>query len=220
MTDIDRLIREIEKEVGYTSDWTGKSKLTGEVMQAMRNVPRHLFVPEAAQDFAYDNGPLSIGFGQTISQPFIVALMTDFLYPNAESVVLEIGTGSGYQAAVLSVLVRQVYSIEIVAGLASGTAGLLKQLDYTNVQVRQGDGYFGWPEYAPYDGIVVTAAAPIIPPPLVQQLKPGANLVIPVGEPMSHQDLIVVEKKADGQIATRTVLSVAFVPLTGIHSDA
>jgi protein-L-isoaspartate(D-aspartate) O-methyltransferase len=215
MNKMDRLLREIEKDVKYTCDWTGKSVLASDVMEAMREVPRHLFVPDSAQEFAYENGPLSIGYGQTISQPFIVALMTDFLNPRPDSVILEIGTGSGYQAAVLSVLVKQVYSVEIVPELASRTARLLKQLDYGNVEVRHGDGHFGWPEYAPYDGIIVTAAAQTIPPDLVRQLKPEANLVIPVGEPLFHQELMVVRKNANGETATRSILSVAFVPLTG-----
>ncbi|MCI0668692.1 MAG: protein-L-isoaspartate(D-aspartate) O-methyltransferase [Methylococcaceae bacterium] len=218
MNKVDRLLREIEKEVGYTREWTGKSALASEVIEAIREVPRHRFVPELAQAFAYENGPLSIGHGQTISQPFIVALMTDLLNPGPNSVILEVGTGSGYQAAVLAILVRQVYSVEIVPELASKATRLLKNLDYANVEVRQGDGYYGWPEHAPYDGIIVTAAAPMIPPRLVQQLKPDANLVIPVGEPLSHQELMVVSKKADGEVVTRNVLSVAFVPLTGSHS--
>jgi protein-L-isoaspartate(D-aspartate) O-methyltransferase len=219
MTKMNRLMREIEKEVEYTFDWTGRSALSPLVMKAMRETPRGQFVPDSAQEFAYDNGPLSIGYGQTISQPFIVALMTDLLIPRPDSVILEVGTGSGYQAAVLSVLVRQVYSIEIVPELASRSARLLASLDYSNVEVRQGDGYFGWPEHAPYDGIIVTAAAPMIPPRLVQQLKPGANLVIPVGETFSHQELMVIQKKASGEIETRNVLSVAFVPLTGMCSE-
>ncbi|MGH8551591.1 MAG: protein-L-isoaspartate(D-aspartate) O-methyltransferase [Methylococcales bacterium] len=211
------MLREIEKDAQLSCDWTGKSVLASEVMAALREVPRHLFVPGSLQPFAYENGPLSIGYGQTISQPFIVALMTDFLNPRPDSVILEVGTGSGYQTAVLSVLVRQVYSTEIVPELASRAARLLEKLDHANAEIRLGDGYFGWPEHAPYDGIIVTAAAPVVPPDLVRQLKPGANLVIPVGEPLSHQELMVIRKKADGKIATRNILSVAFVPLTGSH---
>lgn len=219
MSKVDRMLREIKMEVHYTREWTGKAALGSEVINAVRDVPRDRFVPGSAQEFAYENGPLSIGYGQTISQPFIVALMTDLLNPNPNSVILELGTGSGYQAAVLSQLVRQVYSIEIVPELARRAARLLNQLHYANVEVRQGDGYFGWPEYAPYDGIIVTAAAPMIPPRLVQQLKPDANLVVPIGLPLSHQELMVIRKKANGEIATRSVLSVAFVPLTGSHDE-
>ncbi|MEN8260631.1 MAG: protein-L-isoaspartate(D-aspartate) O-methyltransferase [Pseudomonadota bacterium] len=217
MSKVDRLLRDIESEVEYTRRLTGKSALAPRVMEAMRKVPRHDFVPDAVRHFAYDNGPLSIGHGQTISQPFIVALMTDLLNPRSDSVILEVGTGSCYQSAVLSLLVRQVYTIEIVPELASQAARRLKQLGYANIEVRQGDGYFGWPEHAPYDGIIVTAAAPMIPQPLVQQLKAGARMVIPVGSPLFHQELMLVEKNAIGEIATRDVLSVAFVPLTGNH---
>ncbi|MGR9108517.1 MAG: protein-L-isoaspartate(D-aspartate) O-methyltransferase [Gammaproteobacteria bacterium] len=219
MSRMDRLIRDIKNEVEYTRDWTGKAVLAPEVIAAMQEVPRQEFVPDSAREFAFENGPLSIGYGQTISQPFIVALMTDLLEPRADSVILEVGTGSGYQAAVLSMLVRRVYSVEIVPELAARAARLLQQLDYRNVEVRQADGYFGWPEHQPYDGIIVTAAAPMIPPQLVEQLKPGANLVIPLGAPFSHQELIVVKKNPSGEITTRNVLSVAFVPLTGVHDE-
>ncbi len=219
MNKLNRLIREIESEVESTSSWTGISTLSPLVMKVLKSTPRHEFVPEMAHAFAYDNGPLSIGYGQTISQPFIVALMTELLAPRPDSVILEIGTGSGYQAAVLSNLVSQVYSIEIVPDLASRAGRLLNQLGYTNVEVKQGDGYYGWLEHAPYDGIIVTAAAPMIPPQLVQQLKPGANLVIPVGEPFSHQELMVIQKKPERYCTTRNVLGVAFVPLTGIHAE-
>jgi protein-L-isoaspartate(D-aspartate) O-methyltransferase len=216
---LNRLIREIEREVESTSCWTGVSALSPSVMDAMISTPRPDFVPEIARAFAYDNGPLSIGYGQTISQPFIVALMTELLAPRPDSVILEVGSGSGYQAAVLSGLVSQVYSVEIVPELATRAGRLLNQLGYTNVEVKQGDGYFGWPEHAPYDGVIVTAAAPMIPQRLVQQLKAGANLVLPLGEPFSHQELMVIQKQPDGHCTTRKVLSVAFVPLTGVHDE-
>lgn len=219
MSKVDRLLRDIEREVEYTRRVTGKTVLAPRVMAAMAKVPRHEFVPDSVQHFAYENGPLSIGYGQTISQPFIVALMTDLLNPQPDSVMLEVGAGSGYQSAVLSLLVRQIYTIEIVPELASQAAERLKRLGYANVEVQQGDGYFGYPEHAPYDGIIVTAAAPTIPPPLIEQLKPGARLVIPVGSPFFHQELMLIEKNAAGEVTTRDVLSVAFVPLTRDHNS-
>jgi protein-L-isoaspartate(D-aspartate) O-methyltransferase len=166
---------------------------------------------------AYNNGPLSIGHGQTISQPYIVALMTDLLEPESDDIMLEIGTGSGYQSAVLADIVQKVYSIEIVPELSQAAQQTLTDLNITNVDIQYGDGYYGWPEHAPYDGIIVTAAAPYVPEPLVEQLKIGARLVIPVGKPYMHQELLLIEKTADGQTQTRDVLSVAFVPLTGKH---
>ncbi len=179
----------------------------------MAEVPRERFVPAHLRHAAYDNAPLPIGEGQTISQPFMVALMTDLLQLEPDAVVLEIGTGSGYQAALLSRLVRQVYSIERVPQLAADAVTRLAELGYDNVEVRQGDGYAGWPEHAPYDGIIVTAAAQHVPPPLKEQLKPGGRLVIPVGEPYFGQELLLLTKDATGNISTRHVLPVAFVPL-------
>ncbi len=161
------------------------------------------------------NRPLPIGHGQTISQPYIVALMTELLAPKAGDVVLEVGTGSGYQAAVLAELGARVYTIEIVPPLANSAALRLEQLGYSNVEVRLGDGYYGWPEHAPFDGIIVTAAANAIPPPLIEQLKPGGRMLIPVGAPFSAQELIVLVKDTKGKVSTRSVLPVAFVPLTG-----
>ena len=186
-------------------------------MEAMKKVPRHEFVPPEATGYAYANGPLSIGYGQTVSQPYIVALMTDLLNPKADDVILEIGSGSGYQAAVLSCLVRQVYSIEVIKELAGQASRRLQKLDYTNVEIKEGDGYYGWPEHAPFDGIIVTAAAPHIPEPLIEQLKVGARLAIPVGLPYMHQELMLVEKKDHNEISTRYILGVAFVPLVGGH---
>lgn len=179
----------------------------------MAAVPRERFVPAHLQHAAYDNAPLPIGEGQTISQPFMVALMTDLLAPGPEAIVLEVGTGSGYQAAVLSRLVRRVYSIERVPSLATAAAARLAELGYDNVEVRQGDGYDGWPEHAPYNGIVVTAAAQHVPPPLLAQLKPGGRLVIPAGEPYVGQELVLLIKEEAGTFSTRHVLPVAFVPL-------
>ncbi|HEX8980824.1 MAG TPA: protein-L-isoaspartate(D-aspartate) O-methyltransferase [Parasulfuritortus sp.] len=208
------MLLDIEYEVEATRRQIGKDAFDPRVMAAMGRVPREQFVPDLDRLFAFRNGPVSIGYGQTISQPYIVALMTDLLNPKPDSVVLEVGTGSGYQAAVLAELVRQVYSVEIVKPLADAARGRLARLGYANVDVRHADGYHGWREHAPYDGIVVTAAAPHVPQPLVDQLKPGARLVIPVGEPHGFQLLEVLDKRADGGCDRRTVLAVAFVPLT------
>ena len=208
------MLRDIEREVAYTRHEIGRDAFAPPVMAAMAAVPREKFVPESGRHLAFANGPLPIGHGQTISQPYIVALMTDLLAPRPQDSILEIGTGSGYQAAVLAELVRQVYSVEIIAALATAAGQRLARLGYANVSVRHGDGYHGWPEHAPYDGIVVTAAAPRVPPPLVEQLKPGARLVIPVGMPGGVQELRVVGKDADGAVATRDILLVSFVPLT------
>lgn len=208
------MLADIEAEVAFTRRQIGKDALDERVMAAMAAVPREAFVPASHRFMAFDNGPLPIGHGQTISQPYIVALMTDLVHPRADSTILEIGTGSGYQTAVLAELVQRVYSVEVVAALAVVAGKLLSELGYDNVTVRHGDGYLGWPEHAPYDGIVVTAAAPHLPPALVEQLKPGARLVIPVGERGGPQTLRVVEKAPDGSVGSRDVLSVAFVPLT------
>jgi protein-L-isoaspartate(D-aspartate) O-methyltransferase len=194
---------------------SGSGGLDPSVLAAMREVPRHELVPENVRPAAYDNRPLPIGHGQTISQPLIVALMTDLAQPDKDDVVLEVGTGSGYQAAVLSRLVDRVYSIEIVEPLARQAKERLHGLGYHNVTVRQGDGYHGWPEHAPFDAILVTAAASHIPPPLVGQLKPGGRMVIPVGPAFMAQNLMLVEKDPTGKVSTRVLLPVSFVPLTG-----
>jgi len=210
-----QLLREIEQEVEYTRNMTGRATLQRPVMEAMGRVPRHQFVTPGEQEQAYVNGPLPIGHGQTISQPYIIALMTDLLDPEPQDVILEVGTGSGYQAAVLSRLVKQVYTLEIIEPLHERATETLRRLGYMNVECRSGNGYFGWSEHAPYDGIIVTAAAPAIPPSLLDQLKPGGRLVIPVGAPYSHQELMVLEKDDDGKVTTQDVLGVIFVPLTG-----
>lgn len=183
------------------------------VLRAMRKVPRHEFVPPALRDAAYRDSPLPIGFGQTISQPFVVAFMTEKLGPNPSDRVLEIGTGSGYQAAVLAEIVKEVYSIEIVEALATRAAADLKRVGYTNVFVRAGDGYKGWPEAAPFDAIIVTCAPERIPPELQQQLKEGGRMIIPVGSAGDQQLILLV--KADGKVTTKAVLPVRFVPMTG-----
>ncbi len=210
-----RMLRDIADEVRLTRGWTGKDELDARVMAAMAAVARDQFVPEEYAPCAYNNGPVAIGYGQTVSQPYIVALMTDLLEPQAGHVVLEIGTGSGYQAAVLSRLAQQVYSIEVIPALATAAARRLQKLGYANVAVRAADGYDGWADKAPFDGIIVTAAASQIPAPLLEQLRPGGRLVIPLGPPHGTQSLMVVNKTADGSLERREVLPVVFVPFTG-----
>ncbi len=190
------------------------ARLSDRVLQVMRSVPRHRFVSESLRDLAYADRPLPIGHGQTISQPFIVALMTDLLEPQADHRVLEIGTGSGYQAAVLAPLVREVCTIEIIPELGESAAERLAGPDYRNVRTRIGDGYYGWPDCGPFDGIVVTAAASHVPPPLIEQLKPGGRMVIPVGGPFTTQQLLLVYKTLEGGVSTRQLLPVRFVPFT------
>ncbi len=210
---VKRMIADIEAEVEYTRGLTGRKALAPGVMAALGRVPREKFVPAAMQAAAYDNGPLSIGHGQTISQPYIVALMTDLLEPGADDRVLEIGTGSGYQTAILSCLAKAVYTVELIPELGEVAAERLAGLNYSNIHYRIGNGYEGWPEHAPYDAIMVTAAAPEIPPALIEQLKPGGRLVIPVGRQYMPQELMLVEKDAGDAIHSRGVLGVAFVPL-------
>ncbi len=212
---LERMLQEIKAEARATSRFTGSKTFSAEVMAAMRSVPRHRFVPAELRANAYDNRPLPIGHGQTISQPYIVALMSDLLALQPQHRVLEIGTGCGYQTAVLATLAAEVYSIEIVQPLAEIAAKRLQELEYRNVRTRIGDGYHGWPEHAPYDGIIVTAAGPQVPEALLQQLKPGGRMVIPIGTPYSSQNLLLLEKDEHGEITERTILAVAFVPLTG-----
>lgn len=214
MSDLQRMLDDIKTEVNLTRHLIGKNALDDRVMAAMKQVPRHKFLPPNVRFLAYDNGPAPIGAGQTISQPYIVALMTDLLNTKPTDTILEVGTGSGYQAAILSKLVQQVYSLEIIEELAIDAHRQLKKLGYNNVEIKTGDGSLGWPEHAPFDGIIVTAAAPHIPQPLIDQLRAGARLVIPVGLPYNYQELMVVEKKANGKIDARSVLGVSFVPLT------
>ena len=212
-----RLVAQISQDVIDTSAYIGKSALDERVMRVMGTVGRHRFVPRNQQASAYENRPLPIGYGQTISQPYIVALMTDLLELEAGDVVLEIGTGSGYQAAILSRLVSQVYSIEIVPELAKSASQLLQRLGFGNIEVKNADGYYGWKEHAPFDAIMVTAASSHIPPPLVSQLKPGGLMLIPVGSPFQVQQLTLVRKSQDGELTTRQIIPVRFVPFTGKH---
>ena len=212
-----QMIAEIEGDVAITAKYLNKQAFDASVMQAIKAVPRHEFVPPRLRAQAYENRPLPIGHGQTISQPYIVALMTDMMQPEPGQSVLEIGTGSGYQAAVLSHLVAQVYSIEIIEPLGKATSRLFKQLGYNNIETRIADGYDGWPQHAPFDSIVVTAAISHIPPPLVDQLKKGGRMVIPVGTRFQTQYLTLVEKDMQGKVTSRQLLPVYFVPFTGGH---
>jgi protein-L-isoaspartate(D-aspartate) O-methyltransferase len=207
-----QLMAEIEAEAVLTADYTGRASFAQPVMQAIGRVPRHEFLPVELQPYAYLNRPLPIGFDKTVSQPYIVALMTDVLDLRADEVVLEIGAGAGYQAAILAELVKQVYTIDIIKELAQGAERRLKRLGYANVEVRVGNGYYGWAEHAPYDKIVVTAACDLVPPPLLAQLKPGGRMIIPTGIP-EKQALTLVEKTAKGAVSTRDILAVRFSEL-------
>lgn len=211
------LVAEIGELARSTQAETGQGAFSGEVMEAMGKVPRHRFVPSEIERYAYLNRPLPIGYGQTISQPFLVAYMTELLQVNKDSKVLEIGTGSGYQAAILSELTREVYTIEIIEPLAARAADALRNNGYANVQVRTGDGYYGWEEHAPFDAIMVTAAASHVPHPLIIQLKRGGRMLIPLGSGFMPQHLVLVEKDMQDRVHTRELLPVQFVPLTGGH---
>ncbi len=211
------MLQAINDDVALTRRQTGRDALAPAVIDALRRVPRHAFVDDDLKDYAYDNRPLPIGRGQTISQPFIVALMTELAEVGKGVRVLEVGTGSGYQCAVLAELADEVYSVEIVPELAENAARRLKSLGYHNVSTKFGDGYEGWPDKAPFDAIIVTAATPLIPPPLIEQLKPGGRLVLPLGQPHFSQELVLLRKNARGEIETHNILPVAFVPLTGQH---
>ncbi len=210
---VEEVLADIAAEVSYSEG----SALSPSVVAAMQKVERHLFVPASQTMRAYFNRPLPIGYGQTISQPLIVAMMTDLMQVKDSDKILEIGTGSGYQAAVLAEIVKSVYSIEIIHPLGKQAAERLKSLGYDNVEVRLGDGYYGWPEAAPFDAIIVTAAANHVPPPLLKQLKPGGRMLIPLGMHFMTQYLMLVEKKMDGSVTSRQILPVRFVPFTRKH---
>ena len=211
------MVDEIKAMTVDTRFETGKTALDARVLAAMGKVERHKFVPPNAVADAYQNRPLPIGYGQTISQPYIVAIMTDLMRVRPNDAVLEIGTGSGYQAAILAELAKSVYTIEIIEPLGKQAHERLQRLGFRNVLTKVGDGYYGWEQYAPFDSIIVTAAASQIPPPLIKQLKPGGRMVIPVGAQFLTQYLMLVEKKADGTISSKQILPVSFVPLTGGH---
>ncbi|MGI9331178.1 MAG: protein-L-isoaspartate(D-aspartate) O-methyltransferase [Gammaproteobacteria bacterium] len=208
------LVSTIETRVRDASNYLGKSYLDPRVIAAMGDVPRHEFVPVKLRGAAYENRPLPIGYQQTISQPSLVAMMTDLLQLPDACHVLEVGTGSGYQAAILGELCAKVYTIEIVEPLGQQAKNLLGELGYENVHVRVGDGYAGWPEHAPYDGVIVTAAVNEPPAPLVEQLRPGGRMVIPLGQRRGYQELVVIEKRADGSVSERKIFPVRFVPFT------
>ena len=208
------MLAEIDADMRETAASTGRRELGPRVRAAVAKVPRHRFVPASSAAWAYANQPLPIGQGQTISQPFIVALMTELLDPQPSDRVLEIGTGSGYQAAVLAELVARVYTIEIVRPLGERAAELLGELGYRNIELRIGDGYAGWPDAAPFDKIVVTAAPEKMPQPLVDQLAPGGRLIAPIGPQGGVQNLLLLRKEADGRTVSRDLLAVRFVPLT------
>ena len=207
----DPFIKQREEMVLKTIEERGVNNRA--VLKSMRTVKRHLFVPENVVSAAYTDRPLPIGYGQTISQPYIVAYMTEIINPKPESKVLEIGTGSGYQAAVLAEIVKDVYTIEIVPELGKAATARLEKLGYDNVHVKVSDGYFGWPEHGPYDAIVVTAAAEFVPPPLLEQLKEGGKIIIPIGSPYMNQSLMLVEKKGE-KMTTKNLMPVTFVPFT------
>ena len=205
------------EEVQLYARMTGDIEFSEPVLAAMQAVQRHSLVPASQMPFAYENRPLPIGHGQTISQPYIVALMTELASPDDDDVILEVGTGSGYQAAILGELVEHVYTIEIIEALAERATEKLAGLGYDNVTTKLGDGYYGWEAHAPYDAIVVTAAASHVPPPLIEQLKPGGRMIIPVGGRFMTQLLLLLEKTERGEIISRQIAAVRFVPLTGEH---
>jgi protein-L-isoaspartate(D-aspartate) O-methyltransferase len=207
-----QMVAEVVADAVFLTAQLGKAALDSRVIEVMGRIPRHEFVPVELQAYSYINSPLPVGYGKTVSQPFIIALMTDLLEPRADDTVLEVGAGVGYQAAILSELVKQVYSIDIIEELAIDTRRRLDRLGYRNVEIRIGNGYYGWSEHAPFDKIIVTAAPDLIPPPLIAQLKPGGRMVIPTGIP-EKQQLMVLEKSADGRLATREVLPVRFSEL-------
>lgn len=213
----DDMIRAIEDHVLDTRKETGLEALSERVLDAMRRVPRERFVPASETRFAYSDSPLPIGFGQTISQPFIVALMTELIEPQPHHRVLEVGSGSGYQVAVLAQLVEAVYGMEIVPELAERSARVLRELGYLNATIRSGDGYQGWLEHAPFDGILVAAAGSDVPLALKQQLRVGGKLVLPVESVTGWQSLDVIERLGEDSFKTRHILPVRFVPLTGRH---
>ncbi len=209
-----QMILEVVAETVFLTQRLGRAALDARVIDVMAKIPREEFVPVELRPYAYLNRPLPVGCGKTISQPFIIALMTDLLEPQAGDVVLEVGTGVGYQAAILAELVQQVYSVEIIDELTQHAKRRLMRLGYRNIEVRTGNGYYGWPEHAPFDKIIVTAAPDLIPPPLLAQLKPGGRMVIPAGIP-DEQQLMLVEKAENGTLVTSNILPVRFSELEG-----
>lgn len=217
MGDIEGMLRDIRAEANYACRMTGRDKLNDQILEVMSRVPRQHFVGKQFSNHAFENSPLPIGSGQTISQPFIVALMTDLAAPQHTDKVLEVGTGSGYQTAILSQFVDHLYTIEIIPALAQASQYRLDQEGYRNISYMIGDGYYGWPELAPYDVIMVTAAVEIIPIPLIEQLAPGGRMILPVGKRHYTQDLILLQKDQSGEIQSSSLMPVTFVPLAGEH---
>jgi protein-L-isoaspartate(D-aspartate) O-methyltransferase len=217
MGDVQGMLSDIQAEANYACRMTGMDHLNDHVLAAMGRVPRQRFVNKSLRPHAFDNSPLPIGKGQTISQPFIVALMTGLIAPKRGDKILEVGTGSGYQTAVLAELVNQLYSIEIIPELAKKSRRRLEKAGYSNISFKVGDGYYGWSAMAPFDAIMVTAAVENIPQPLIDQLAPGGRLVLPVGERRYSQDLFLLKKDRDGAINTTRLLPVSFVSLSGSH---
>ena len=213
--ELKNMLKAIEKTTHATRFYTDVKTISDDVMQALAKVNRAQFVPENAVEDAFENHPLRIGYGQTISQPFIVALMTHLLEIEPDDRILEIGTGSGYQAAVAAELASQVYTLEIIAELAASADKRLKSIGYSNIFVKAGDGWYGWPEAAPFDGILVTAVAPEIPPQLLTQLAVGGKLVIPVGHARGNQELVLITRHSPDEISSKDILPVRFVPFTG-----
>ena len=211
------MIKEIVEDVRAGYGNLEQKSLNKQVIDALGSIPRHEFVPRNIRNAAYENRPLPIGHGQTISQPYIVAIMTNLLQVGKNDRVLEIGTGSGYQIAVLAALAKKAYSIEIIEPLGKQAKDRLQRLGYENIELKIGDGYYGWEEHAPFDAIIVTAATSHIPPSLIKQLKPGGRMLIPVGSRFMVQELLLVKKSANGKVSTRQMLPVALVPLTGKH---
>jgi protein-L-isoaspartate(D-aspartate) O-methyltransferase len=217
MSDIEGMLRDIRAEANYACRMTGRDRLNDQVLEVMSRVPRQHFVGKQFSSHAFENSPLPIGRGQTISQPFIVALMTDLVAPTRTDKVLEVGTGSGYQTAILSQLVDYLFTIEIIPELAQASQYRLNDDGYQNISYRIGDGYYGWPDMAPFDVIMVTAAVETIPIPLIEQLAPGGRMILPVGKRLFTQDLILLQKGMSGEVHSSSLMPVTFVPLAGGH---
>jgi protein-L-isoaspartate(D-aspartate) O-methyltransferase len=217
MGDLEGMLQDIRAEADYVCRMTGRGQLNDQTLSAMRRVPRQHFVSQSFRSHAYENSPLPLGGGQTIPQPFIVALMTDLVAPKSTDRVLEVGTGSGYQTAILAQLAAELYTIEILPELAQASQHQLDEEGYRNIHYLIGDGYYGWPEVSPFDVIMVTAAVETVPVPLIEQLAPGGRMILPVGKRRFSQDLILMQKKPDGQLQSTRLLPVTFVPLAGEH---
>jgi protein-L-isoaspartate(D-aspartate) O-methyltransferase len=220
MSDLEGMLRDIRAETDYVCRMAGRRQLNDQTLSVMRRVPRQHFVSQSFRSHAYDNSPLPIGEGQTLTQPFIVALMTDLVGPKSTDRVLEVGTGSGYQTAILAQLAAELYTIEILPEMARASQQRLDEEGYRNIHYRVGDGYYGWSEASPFDVIMVTAAVESVPGPLIEQLAPGGRMILPVGKLRYSQDLILLQKDLDGELNSSSLLPVTFVPLAGEHFTA